>query len=259
MSIKHGIAYNTGKDIVEGFEDFGEMGQTRFIANHAIAFMVRGLASKWKQPIGYFLSSGPIKAKILQSLTKMCISKLEGTGLNVVALICDQGSNNRSFLQGLEKVSVNQPYIRHNDKNIFVFYDPPHLLKNIRNNLKKGNFYVDGKLVNWQHIVDFYHFDKSHEIRLALKLTDKHINLPPFTSMRVNLAAQVLSHSVAAGISFLVRAGIMPESARSTAQFVEHFDVLFNTFNSRTIKSSKTLQNAFNEHQVGIRLSCRIV
>ena len=188
----------------------------------------------------------------------MCISKLEGTGLNVVALICDQGSNNRSFLQGLEKVSVNQPYIRHNDKNIFVFYDPSHLLKNICNNLKKGNLYVDGKLVSWQHIVDFYHFDKSHEIQLAPKLTDKHINLPPFTSMRVNLAAQVLSHSVAAEISFLVRARIMPESAISTAQFVEHFDVLFNTFNSQTIKSFKTLQNAFND-TMGIRLSCKIV
>ena len=46
MSIKHGLVYNTSKDIVEGFEDFGEMGQTKFIANHAIAFMVRGLASK---------------------------------------------------------------------------------------------------------------------------------------------------------------------------------------------------------------------
>ena len=232
MSIKQGLVYNTGKDIVEGFEDFGQLGQTRYIANHAIAFMVRGLASKWKQPVGYFLSSGPIKATILQSLTKMCISKLEATGLNVVALICDQGSNNRSFLQHMEHVSATQPYIRHNDKNIFVLYDPPHLLKNIRNNLKKGDFYVDRRLVSWHHIVDFYRFDKGHEIRLAPKLTDKHINLPPFTSMRVNLAAQVLSHSVAAGISFLVRAGIMPESAISTAQFVEHFDVLFNTFNS---------------------------
>ena len=102
------------------------------------------------------------------------------------------------------QISATQPYIRHNDKNIFVLYDPPHLLKNIRNNLKKGDFYVDGRLVSWYHIVDFYRFDKGHEIRLAPKLTDKHINLPPFTSMHVNLAAQVLSHSVAAGISFLV-------------------------------------------------------
>ena len=200
-----------------------------------------------------------MKAKILQSLTKMCVSKLEATGLNVVALICDQGSNNRSFLQGLEIVSVNQPYIRHNDKIIFVFYDPPHLLKNIR---KKRDFYVDGKLVSWQHIVDFYHFDKSHEIQLVPKLTDKHINLPPFTLMHVNLAAQVLSHSVAAGISFLVRAGIMPESAKAAAQFVEYFDVLFNTFNSQTIKPSKTLQNAFNDtsgHQAFLQESLNLL
>ena len=94
MSIKQSLVYNEGTDSVEGFEDFGNLGQTRYIANHATAFMVRGLASKWKQPVGYFLSSGPIKAKILQSLTQQCIDKVDQTGLNVVALVCDQGSNN---------------------------------------------------------------------------------------------------------------------------------------------------------------------
>ena len=68
--------------------------------------MVRGLASKWKQPVGYFLSSGPIEATILQSLTKACINQINKTGLNVVALVCDQGSNNRSFIQQLEKVTT---------------------------------------------------------------------------------------------------------------------------------------------------------
>ena len=101
MSIKQGLVYNEGTDSVEGFEDFGDVGQSRYIANHAIAFMVRGLASKWKQPVGYFLSSGPIKATILRSLTKQCIDKIDKTGLNVVALVCDQGSNNRSFIQHL--------------------------------------------------------------------------------------------------------------------------------------------------------------
>ena len=45
MSIKEGLVYNPGSDIVEGFEDFGSIGQTRYIANHSIAFMVQGLAS----------------------------------------------------------------------------------------------------------------------------------------------------------------------------------------------------------------------
>ena len=65
MSIEEGLLYNVGRDIIERFEDFGHIGQTRYIANHAIVFMIRGLASKWKQPIGYFLSSGPIRAKTL--------------------------------------------------------------------------------------------------------------------------------------------------------------------------------------------------
>ena len=43
------------------------------------AFMVRGLALKWKQPIGYFLSSGPIKPAILDSLVKECLDKFENT------------------------------------------------------------------------------------------------------------------------------------------------------------------------------------
>ena len=59
--------------------------------------------------------------------------------------------------------------------------------------------------------------------------------------MRVNLAAQVLSHSVAAGISFLVTCKELPEEAIHTAHFVEHFDNLFNTFNSRSLRSSQSL------------------
>ena len=111
--------------------------------------MVRGPASKWKQPIGYFLSSGPMRSTILKSLTKACINKIYKTGLKVVALVCYQGSNNRSFLQHQEKVSPNKPYINHDGKKIFVFYDPPHLLKNVRNNLKKDDLMVDGKIVSW--------------------------------------------------------------------------------------------------------------
>ena len=65
--------------------------------------------------------------------------------------------------------------------------------------------------------------------------------------MCVNLAAQVLSHSVAAGISFLVTCKELPEEAIHTAHFVEHFDNSFNTFNSRSLRSSQKLGHAFND------------
>ena len=34
ISIKEGLLYNVGRDVIEGFEDFGHIGQTRYIANH---------------------------------------------------------------------------------------------------------------------------------------------------------------------------------------------------------------------------------
>ena len=132
-------------------------------------------------------------------------------------------------------------------RKIFIFYDPLHLLKNVRNNLKKADLQVGDNMVSWQHIVDFYNFDKSQKIQMAPKLKDKHIDLPPFGSMRVNLAAQVLSHTVAAGISTLVALKQLPEDAKCTAEFIEHFDVLFNSFNSRNYKSSQKMGNAFSD------------
>ena len=71
----------------------------------------------------------------------------------------------------------------HGNKQIFVFYDPPHLLKNVQNYLKKADMKVGDKIVSWQHIVDFYNIDKGQTIQLAPKLKDKHLELPPFSAM----------------------------------------------------------------------------
>ena len=59
MAIKESVSYNAERDSVEGFEDFGSLGHTKYIANHEMVFMVRGLLTTWKQPVVYFLSSGP--------------------------------------------------------------------------------------------------------------------------------------------------------------------------------------------------------
>lgn len=80
-------------------------------------------------------------------------------------------------------------------------YDPPHLLKSVRNMLHKHSFrFKDGMVAMWSHIKDFYQRDVAHWFRLAPRLLDKHVNLPPFSKMKVRLASQVLSHSVAAGL-----------------------------------------------------------
>ena len=117
---------------------------------------------------------------------------MEKIGLQTKALICDKGPKNRCFLQKLENVSTEGPYIVTNNKKVFVMYDPPHLLKNVRNNFRKSNYKYGDVEVKWDYVVDFYNMNKVMSIRMAPKLADKHITVLPFSTMWVNLAAQTL-------------------------------------------------------------------
>ena len=123
-------------------------------------------------------------------------------------------------------------------------FDPPHLLKSVRNNLMKHNFDVRGKLVKWQYISEFYEADRKQTVKLAPKLTPKHIDLPPFANMRVRFATQVLSHSVAAGIYTHVAFGALSSDAAFTAEFIDTVDAMFDCFNAGSFCGPKPYRRA---------------
>ena len=102
--------------------------------------------------MGYFLSSGPVRGKMFQSLTRACIGKLTKIGLSVNVLICDQGSNNRQFLETFEKISIDKTHITVDYHDIYVIYYPLHLLKNVCNNFVKHGFIVNKQSVEWQYV-----------------------------------------------------------------------------------------------------------
>jgi len=64
----------------------------------------------------------------------------------------------------------------HNNNRFVVFYDPPHLLKNIYNNLKRLGFKYGENIV-----VSFYCSDSELPTRIAPKLTQKAVDLPVFS------------------------------------------------------------------------------
>ena len=164
MTLKTALVYYHGLDKIEGFEDFGQFGSSHFVADHALVFMVCGLLAKWKQPVGYFLTAGTAKPETLQQLTRSCHEKLSEIGPDTKVLICDHGPNNQSFVQKLEGNSLMKPYFVHNDKKVFVMYDPPHLLKNVHNNFVKSNYKYDSVDIKWESVVDFYNTDKAMSI-----------------------------------------------------------------------------------------------
>ena len=135
----------------------------------------------------------------------------------------------------------------HEGKKVFAMYDPPHLIKSVRNNFKNHGFVIDGKDILWQHVKEFYDADSSKPIKMAPKLRKKHIHLPPFSPLRVRLATQVLSHSVASGMGVLAQWGIISSEAIYTSHFIEKMDVLFNCFNSKTLSSTAKMRHAFSE------------
>ena len=124
MSLKKRFVYNRERDCVDGFEDYGFIGTTQYQADHVLVFVVRGISCKWKQPLGYFFVCGSVKPVILNRLVNTCLSKLENIGLQPIAPVCDQGSTNRCFLETLCHVSIEQPFMLHNGRKIYVIYDP---------------------------------------------------------------------------------------------------------------------------------------
>ncbi|XP_025191172.1 uncharacterized protein LOC112591547 [Melanaphis sacchari] len=91
-------------------------------------------------------------------------------------------------------------------------------------------------------LADFYNLDKNKKPRLAPRLNKIHMDLPPFSPMRVCLATQTLSHSVSSGMMTLISMNEMKSSAMHTARFIELFDNLFDVFNSITHSEAKILR-----------------
>ncbi len=127
----------------------------------------------------------------LVSLIKKTISKLHISGLRVANFSSDQGGN-FSKLLSLFKISQEKPYFEHNGFQIIVTPDPPHLLKLARNCLVLYTIKTAEGNARWEHIRRFYEMEKNQLTRMAPRLTDEHIDLPPiYAKMNVRFAAQV--------------------------------------------------------------------
>ena len=252
ISLKEHLHYDDKHDKIIGLENFG-ISSGNSIANHATVFMIRGLTHKWKQPFAFFFSNGTMRSNKLKTLMLDGIRMINNTGLKCVGVVCDQGANNLSVMKSLGVTIDNPFFFINNETKINLFYDPPHALKNIRNNLKTKDFILDGTPISWQIIEELYAFDSENNCRLLPKLTEKHLSLDGFgTKMRVRLAAQVLSHTVASAIKTLSELKFWDEEkqkiALKTAEFVENFNNLFDIFNTKTFTEAKPFSKPISEN-----------
>jgi hypothetical protein len=86
-----------------------------------------------------------MKAQRLKQITQDALEKLKSIGFVVKVIVLDQESTQRFTFKSHFGVTPLEPWIHGDDtigQKIYVVWDSPHLLKNIRNNLKKHDLKV---------------------------------------------------------------------------------------------------------------------
>lgn len=250
MKLKPGVSFDIKQDVIVGFENYGSFVVSKpRLATHVLVFMVRGLCKKWKQAFGYFFSCESTSSTALKHLLDEGISKLVACGLDPVAVVCDQGSNNQKLYTKEYGISEEKPYFDVRGRKVYALFDGPHLLKSLRNNFKKYKvkFIHKGltKIASWEHIVAAWEKDSQMVHRMAPKVTRRHVEVDGLSKMNVRMAAQTLSHSVSSIICFMsTYTDLLPASATNTADFCAVANDLFDSINGRRINDDRPLLSA---------------
>ena len=152
MKFLSNLIYDISADEVLGFVDLGASKKCELIATSALVVMACGIADKWKQLLGYFLVHESCKSIDVKRILFDAIDKLNSIGLKVVCVIPDLGSNFQQLTRELLVTSTQPWFLTESGKKIF-YYDPPHLIKAVRNNLMKYEFRFGVKIASWQELV----------------------------------------------------------------------------------------------------------
>ena len=223
-----------------------------------VAFMVVGI----KQSIPYVVKATPevtIKGSWLCDEIDGCISLLAENGFRVRAVVTDNHSTNvRAFAKLREKYNATSDHSiihpKNHDKNIYLFYDNVHLLKNIRNNLLNNKKFVfpafdfcigshhvssaDG-YISWKDLHNLHEKDMSLDANLRKAPRINHKVLHPGNNKQdVNLALSIFHETTIAAFISLI------PDRRDCSSFLELVNTWWLIVNSKSRFHVNSLGNA---------------
>jgi hypothetical protein len=187
---------------------------------------------------------------------------LESLGLKVRSSTADGASPNRKFFRLHQPDGVPKGTIIYKTKNIYVdeerdiyfICDPPYLIKTTRNcwekshnNMSKRKMKYDRQDISWKHLVYLYERDVGVNrgapgLRLLPKIKHDHVHLNSFLRMRGDLAAQVLSSSVANAFDFIGQ-----QQMAGTQKFLSMMDKFFDCLNVKNCTEGHRMRKEFKK------------
>ena len=244
MPIRKQVIYNKTKAKFTGIVDYGggipELSSEQ--ASEALVFLLFGLRSHWKAPIGYFLTN-KTNAAIQASLMKSALSLVADSGFRVWSLVCDGTATNFETLQLLgcsftpnyDKMAVSFKYpIR--PYNVYSILHACHMVKLARNSLGNYGKYHSGSghVISLEYIEKLCKLQDEEGLTLADKIGISHTKWQQY-KLKVKYAVQTLSSSVAKALTFLQCDLQHPDfqNCGPTVDFINTIDKLFDILNSR--------------------------
>lgn len=255
MYIKQHVEYLHATKEFSGFINYGKVPddcENLPIAKEVLVFLINGITIPFNIPIAYyFISSleGIDKVFLLRTITNM----LTNIGVKVASSTFDGAPNNISageILGCSYDLEDFRPYFTNpNDgSKIYTFLDPAHMLKLIRNYIGSGNIFYDrlARAISWEYFHKLVAITET-TYSFTHKMTKAHLNYAKGDAMKVSLAVQTLSSSVASSMkSLLVRKFPGFENAGGTIEFTQRMDILFDTLNSDGERPDNRYKSAIN-------------
>ena len=255
MSIKKWVLWDAKRQKFAGNTDYGPIlaEDQDTIAHNALVVMAVGLQKQWSYPIAYFLVNH-MDSKMQAQVIKESINLLTDAGLDVHAVTFDGCSKNLAKARRLgckiDSFDGSFPHPTRPGKILYVILDICHMLKLARNALgDKEIFYTsDGETISWYYIKELFNVQQSDILHLGNKLKNVHIKWRN-QKMKVAVAAQTLSSSVAAGMTYLRNLNVKQfEKCEQTAEFIQNINDIFDILNTKSkfgkrFKSPLKLEN----------------
>ena len=245
MHLSEDTSYDQVHDCFSGYVDYGNRinleGLEETLAREAICFLLNGLCKHFKVPVAYFFVSR-ITSEIQARLIQMALLHADEFGLKVHTVTLDGAKLNPASLSllGMSWKSDSLDGKLDSDliggQEVYAVLDNCHMIKLSRNCL--GDLKVlqdsDGREIKWQHIQNLVELQDKEGLKFANKLGPQHVSYRR-NKMKVQLATQVVSASVADALEFLQELDVPGfHDCEGTVTFLRNLDLLFDLLNSRS-------------------------
>jgi len=217
-------------------------------AREVLVFMIVAINESWKVPLGYFFVNS-LNSEKKANLINHCLQLLEDCKITVTNITFDCCPTNLTMAKILGCKFDFQNYSKENEKklilqtkirneNTFIFPDPSHFVKLIRNTFAEKGVLLDDRNeeINFNYLRKLNELQEKEGLHLCNKINKRHINFFK-QKMKVKLATQLLSKSVAEALMFCAEELKIKDfiNAGPTIKFISMMNDAFDILNSKKI------------------------